>query len=476
MPLLDRHIGFIESLRAAGLPVSLSEDLDSVAALTEIGLADRTAMRAGLAATLVKRQSHRPTFDAVFDLYFPALIGSGVAAETTATEGAESGGSETDDRTGRPRPFGVVDDDVSRALRDRLVEALLQQDQQQLQAMAIEGVEQLGAMPGRGPGLAGYSAYNTMQSLKPDTLVLRLAEALMAGTDDRAPRSQDLAMLTATNRVDAWRQLVESDVRRRVAEERTPEYVARNTLRPPLDLLDFTAARRGEVDEMRRQLYPLARRLATRVSMERHGRRRGSLDFRKTIRASMSTGGVPVETVLRPKRPHRSELVVLCDVSGSVANFAAFTLMLVYALQEQFTATRTFTFVDKVYEVTDDLKPGSDPEDTMKHLVAAAQHASIMGRTDYGRAFRQFAEEHADALTPKSTLLVLGDARSNYTDPSSPVLRELVDAARHAWWLNPEHPRQWGVGDSYARKYADIVPMVECRNLTQLTEFVHDLV
>jgi hypothetical protein len=297
----------------------------------------------------------------------------------------------------------------------------------------------------------------------------------MEGTADTEPRSEDLAMLTATHRVEAWQRLVESDVRRRVAEERSPEHVARTTLRPSLDRIDFTAARRGEVDEMRRQLYPLARRLATRVAMERHGRRRGSLDFRKTIRASMSTGGVPVTTVLRPKRPHRSELVVLCDVSGSVANFAAFTLMLVYALQEQFTATRTFTFVDKVYEVTDDLRPGADPEDTMRHLVAAAQHASIMGRTDYGRSFRQFAQQHAKALTPKSTFLVLGDGRSNYTDPALPVLRELVGSARHAWWLNPEHPRQWGVGDSAARQYADIIPMVECRNLTQLTEFVHDL-
>lgn len=468
MALLDRHIRFIEALRAAGLPVSLSEDLDSVEVLTRLGLADREAMRAGLAATVVKRQNHRPTFDAIFDLFFPPLLRSGVRHEQAADEDAP--------RTGTPETVDAAKAERAAQLRDQLVEALLQQDQEQLRALAIESVEQLGAMPGRGPGLAGYSAYNTLRSLNADTLVLRLAQALMAGTDDTSPRSEELAMLTATHRVEDWQRLVESDVRRRVAEERTPEYVARQTLRPPLDLLDFTAARRGEVDEMRRQLYPLARRLATRVSIERHGRRRGSLDFRHTIRASMSTGGVPVETVLRPKRPHRSELVVLCDVSGSVANFAAFTLMLVYALQEQFTATRTFTFVDRVYEVTDDLKPGSDPEDTMKHLVAAAQHASIMGRTDYGAAFAQFAEHHGDALTPKSTFLVLGDARSNYTDPRTPVLRELVDAARHSWWLNPEHPRQWGVGDSYALKYADLMPMVECRNLTQLTEFVHDLV
>ena len=466
MALLDRHIEFIEALRAAGLPVSLSEDLDSVEALTRLGLQDRESMRAGLAATLMKRQTHRTTFDAIFDLFFPPLLGAGVRREAALEDESERG--PTSDEP-------LSKDELVAALRDQLVDAMLEQDQELLRALAVESVERLGAMPGRGPGLAAYSSYNTMRSLNPDTLVLRLAEALMAGTDDTEPRSQDLAMLTATHRVEAWQRQVESDVRRRVAEERSPEHVARTTLRPSLDRIDFTAARRGEVDEMRRQLYPLARRLATRVAMERHGRRRGSLDFRKTIRASMSTGGVPVTTVLRPKRPHRSELVVLCDVSGSVANFAAFTLMLVYALQEQFTATRTFTFVDKVYEVTGDLRPGADPEDTMRHLVAAAQHASIMGRTDYGRSFRQFADGYRDALTPKTTLLILGDGRSNYTDPSLPVLRELAAATRHAWWLNPEHPRQWGVGDSAALQFADVVPMVECRNLTQLTEFVHDL-
>jgi uncharacterized protein with von Willebrand factor type A (vWA) domain len=469
MALLDRHIGFVEALRAAGLPVSLSEDLDSVTAVDRLGLDDRETLRAAFAATLVKRQTHRSTFDSIFDLYFPVMLGRGARHEPAASAPNEV-------EPGPPRPFGEADEDVVRGLREQLLRAMMGSDEQQLRALAVASVEQLGAMPGRGPGLAAWSSYNTMRSIDADTLVLRLAEALMAGTDDQAPRSEELAMLTATHRVDAWRWLVESDVRRRVAEDRGPEYVVQNTVRPPLDRLDFTAARRAEVDEMRRQLYPLARRLATRVAMERHGRRRGSLDFRHTIRASMSTGGVPVNTVLRPKRPHRSELVVLCDVSGSVANFAAFTLMLVYALQEQFTSTRTFTFVDTVHEVTHDLRPGSDPEETMAHLVAAAQHASVMGRTDYGRAFRKFAEEHRDALTPKSTLLILGDGRSNYTDPALPVLEELVGAARHAWWLNPEHPRQWGVGDSAADRFGQIVPMVECRNLSQLTEFVHDLV
>jgi uncharacterized protein with von Willebrand factor type A (vWA) domain len=159
-----------------------------------------------------------------------------------------------------------------------------------------------------------------------------------------------------------------------------------------------------------------------------------------------------------------------------VANFASFTLLLVYALREQFTKVRASTFVDHVHEVTGDFEIGADPAETMLRLAESARHASLWGRTNYGRALTRFAEEHADAVGPRTTLLVLGDARGNYSDPGTDVLRELVRTSRHAWWLNPEHRRQWGTGDSAAPDYAEVMSMVECRNLTQLSEFVHDLV
>jgi uncharacterized protein with von Willebrand factor type A (vWA) domain len=464
MALLDRHIAFVEALRAAGIPVSLTEDLDAVAVVTRLGLTDRDGLRAGLAAALVKRQHHRPSFDALFDLYFPGLLGKGVRPPSgDAEDGLEDAAVASQEQDG------------PQELRDRLAEALEADDRQAMQLLAVDGVEQLGAMPGRGPGLSAWSSYNTLRALDLDTLVLRLARALMAGGGDQAPRSDEIAKLTATRRVERFRALVESEVRRRVAEDKTPEYVARATLRPSIDQLSFTSARRDEIDEMRRQLYPLARRLATRLAKEQHARRRGPLDFRRTVRASVSTGGVPLTTHHRPKRPHRTELVVLCDVSGSVASFASFTLLLVYALREQFAKVRAFTFVDDVHEVTGEFRSGADPAETLTRLSESARHASRWGRTDYGRAFRTFQERHADALGPRTSLLVLGDARSNYTDPRLESLRDMVAACRHAWWLNPEHPRQWDTGDSAASEYAALVPMVECRNLAQLTEFVHDI-
>ncbi|WP_347565550.1 VWA domain-containing protein [Nocardioides sp. IC4_145] len=463
--LLDRHIAFLEALRAAGLAVSLAEDLDAVAALSAVQWGSRQTVQAAYAATLVKKQSQRPTFDALFDLWFPRMVGSGAGAAGTgagaAADGPDAAGQEFSVRDGA---------DALRDFRERLAEALAADDQQALADLAAEMVATFGAMPGRGPGLSSWSAYTALQRVSPGELVDQLVAGLLAEgrTDEEAGR-------TAGRRVDAFTRRVEDDARRRIAEEKGPEHVANVALRPSIDRLDFLSARRSDLEEMRREIYPLARRLATRLTKEHHAQRRGPLDFRRTVRASVSTGGVPLTTHHKPKRPHRTELVVLCDVSGSVANFAQFTLLLVFALRDHFQKVRAFTFIDHVHEVTHHFKPGGDVVDVMTDLAASTSHAALWGRTNYGRAITKLAENHADALGPKSSLLVLGDARSNYSDLALDTLAELVGGIRHAWWLNPEHRRHWDNGDSAASRYGAVVPMVECRNLTQLGEFVHDI-
>ena len=452
--LLTTHIAFLEALRGAGVPVSLAEDLDAIAAFSLLDWGDREAIRQGYAATLVKRQAQRPTFETLFDLYFPRLVGEGTAAE------------DGDDEESSPRDNGAALDD----LRSRLADALVEADQEALRRLAAEAVGRFGGMRGRGPGLSSWSAYTTLQRVSPQTLVDQVVAALLADG-----RVDDEARRTADRRVGSFAGLVEADARRRVAAEKGPDHVARVAVRPSIDRLDFTSARKADLTEMRREIYPLARRLATRMARERHARRRGPLDFRRTVRASISTGGVPLTTHHKPKRPHRTELVVLCDVSGSVASFAQFTLMLVYALHEQFGKVRAFTFVDRVHEVTDVFRPGADLGDVMGGLAARTAQAALWGRTNYGRAFSTFAEEYADALGPRSSLLILGDARSNYSDLGVDVLKVLAGRARHAYWLNPEHPRHWDTGDSAAGPYGSVVPMVECRNLAQLSDFVRSL-
>ena len=340
--LVDRHLDFLVALRAAGVPVSLAEGVDAVAALSALRWDDRETVRTAYAATVVKRATHRSTFDTLFDLYYPPLVGSG--------SGVARG------ITGAPEEF-VVDDSAARtALLEELLAALVGEDAEAQRRLAVEAVGRFGAMPGRGPGLAGWSAYTALRRLSPDDLVARIVAALL---DDG--RTEDEADRLAARRVGTFAALVEAEARRRIAEEKGADHVADVAVRPSIDRLDFTAAKRADLEEMRREIYPLARRLATRLAREQHARRRGPLDFRRTVRASISSGGVPLTTHHRPRRPHRTELVVLCDVSGSVASFARFTLMLVFALREQFQQVRAFTFVDQVHEVTRLFVPGGDP-------------------------------------------------------------------------------------------------------------------
>jgi uncharacterized protein with von Willebrand factor type A (vWA) domain len=460
MSLLDRHLSFVEALRTAGLPVSLSEGLDAVEAIRVLGLSDRETLRSAYASTLVKRQAHRTGFDHLFDLYFPALIGDPTRAPAD--------GEETEEATlDGPLPDGP--EDLSR-FRDTLVDALGMGDPDALQTLAREAVQRFGLIRGRGPGEQRWSSYNVMNRVSPAELVGRVLQGLLGELDDD-PATRRLVEA----QVRVFEGMVDAEVRRRAAEVRGPEHVARYTVRKSIDQIDFTAARKADLEEMRREIGPLARKLATRVNRHKASKLRGPLDFRRTVRASVSSGGVPLETHHRPRRPSRSDLVVLCDVSGSVANFANFTLMLVFALREQFNRVRAFTFVDEIHEVTDRFVPGADPVATMASLAASAQHATLWGRTNYGRAFSRFAEQHPDALGPKTNLLILGDARSNYSDPAIDVLTAMVTGARHAWWLNPEAPRHWNTGDSVAREYAQVIAMIECRNLQQLGEFVHDL-
>ncbi|MET0997873.1 MAG: VWA domain-containing protein [Marmoricola sp.] len=469
MTLLDRHIEFVEALRDAGLPVSLAEGLDAVQAIDALGIGERETLRAAYAATLLKRQNHRPGFDQVFDLYFPLLIGDGHdPQDRTVPDGEplpdDSGGADRAGPAVSDGPQALAD------FREALTTAMAMGDPDAMTMLAREAVQRFGLIRGRGPGEQRWSSYNVMNRVSPDELVAKALAGLGVDTGDD-PSTRRLVEA----QVRSFEALVDSEVRRRAAEVRGPEHVARHTVRPAIEQVDFTSARKADLELMRREIQPLARRLATRLSREQHARTRGPLDFRRTVRASMSSGGVPMETRHKPKRPGRTDLVVLCDVSGSVANFASFTLMLVFALREQFNRVRAFTFVDEIHEVTDRFDRGGDPAQVMADLAASARYASLWGRTNYGRALTRFSEQYADALTPRTNLLVLGDARSNHTDLALPVAKELVHAARHSWWLNPEHARNWNTGDSAAREYGRLFSMVECRNLTQLGEFVHDL-
>lgn len=191
------------------------------------------------------------------------------------------------------------------------------------------------------------------------------------------------------------------------------------------------------------------------------------------LRRSLSTGGVPMRPVLRQRRPGRPELVLLCDVSGSVAGFAHFTMLLVQALHDQFSRVRVFAFVNRVDEVTDLVARGrADPAGLGERILAEAELTGWHGQSDYGTALGEFAERYADALGPRTVVFVLGDARTNRSDPNLPALKRIADRARRVYWLNPEQPALWSTGDSVAHAYAELVDMRPCRNARQLADLV----
>jgi uncharacterized protein with von Willebrand factor type A (vWA) domain len=268
---------------------------------------------------------------------------------------------------------------------------------------------------------------------------------------------------------------VEADVRRRTAAEKGRDRVARHAVRPLADQVDFLRAQQSDLAELRRTVAPLARRLAARLAARRRSGREGRLDFRRTVRTSLATGGMPLVTHHRPRVVHKPQLVVLCDVSGSVAGFSHFTLLLTQALREHFSGVRAFAFVDSTDEVTRFFTPGADVVAAIGRIGREADVVSFDGHSDYGTALEVFADRWPDAVGPKTSLLVLGDGRTNYRSPGLATLADLVRRARSAHWLNPEPRRLWGTGDSVADRYREVLPMVEVRTAAQLADFVTTL-
>ncbi|KDA43480.1 VWA domain-containing protein [Frankia sp. B2] len=473
MNLLDRTVDFTAALRRAGVPVSSAETVDAARAVGALGWAERDAVRAAFAATLCKRPLYRPAFDTLFDLYFPPRIGDGVSLDDLDDLDGDPAGAAN----GAAANAGVDPGELSpeqleelrQALRDQLLDALRDGNDEALRALARQAVSAFGSA--RGSSARSWFIYRVLRMMSAETLIVDLLAAMLADSE-RGGLAERAARQTITDRIREFEEMVSTEVRRRMAEERGLDAVERTAVKPLSDQVEFLRASQRDLVELRRQVYPLARRLATRLTARRRFGRIGRLDFRRTVRASLATGGVPVETRHRPHKPHKPELVVLCDVSGSVASFAHFTLMLTHALREQFAKVRAFAFIDTTDEVTRYLR-GLDLGDMMARISGEADLVWFDGHSDYGHAIEVFAEKYPEAVGPKTSLLILGDARNNYRPTSATIFRRLCSRARHSYWLNPEPRSYWGSGDSATNVYAELVDeMVECRNIEQLQAFI----
>ncbi|OBG37104.1 hypothetical protein A5671_20130 [Mycolicibacter heraklionensis] len=457
-------VGFVEALRGQGISVGPSETVDAGRVLTVIGLDDREVLREGLACAVLRRPDHRDTYDAMFDLWFPAALGG----RTVVVEGEEADPSDA-------VPLPEDAEDMRAMLLDLLTEnPELADTDPRLSAMIAAIVGAYGQYrSSRGPS---YSAYQAFKALALDELEGKLLAGLLAPYgDEPSPTQEQIAKAMAAQRIAALRKLVDAETKRRTAEQLGREHVQMYGIPQLSENVEFLRASGEQLRQMRRVVAPLARTLATRLAARRRRSRAGTIDLRKTLRKSMSTGGVPIDVVLRKPRPARPELVVLCDVSGSVAGFSHFTLLLVHALRQQFSRVRVFAFIDTTDEVTHLFGPEADLAVAIQRITRESGVYTRDGHSDYGNAFVSFAENYPNVVSPRSALLVLGDGRTNYRNPGVEVLSHLVTASRHAHWLNPEPQHLWGSGDSAVPRYSDVIPMHECRSAKQLAGVIDAL-
>jgi uncharacterized protein with von Willebrand factor type A (vWA) domain len=504
--VLDLLTGFVAELRAAGIPVSLTEHLDAAEAMRHIPLEDREGLKYALGASLVKSSTHWRAYETTFEIYFSLrgpeyrigdteLDADADEDESDESQAARLAGRGTGKGQGRGGGGGQ-EGMTSEELAELLYKALLGSNDAMIAAVARHAVARYAGMePGRPVG-GTYYLYRTLRNLDLDGILDRLLADARAGStsppalgvpgteSDGDPGGQ--VTFTALeerllrdefqSRIDQLRREIENEIRRRLVADRGSEALAKSLRKPLPEDVDVMHATREEMVLLRKALQPLSRKLAVRLARKRRHGRKGPLDFRSTVRHSLSTGGVPLDPKFRYPRPAKPEIVVIADISGSVASFARFTLHLVHAISSQFSKVRSFVFIDGIDEVTRFFEHADDPADAVHRINTEADVIWVDGHSDYGHALTVFWERWGEEINPRTSVLLLGDARNNYHASQAWVVKELQDRARRVYWLNPEPQAYWNSGDSIVGEYGvHCDSVIECRTLRQLERFVGEL-
>jgi uncharacterized protein with von Willebrand factor type A (vWA) domain len=437
-------LGFAESLRSEGLAIGTSELLDAFAALREVPWSARIDFKEALAATLAKSPDDRRVFELVFDRwFFRAAEAQAVAHD--ATEGERLEGAEQ------------IDLDT---LRQQLAAALRDGSEGALRDLARLAIAAFGER-GEGSGVIGV-----------DVQRIRRALGLRAEPQPELPEGdprRDGVPREALRRFEAQlRRELE-----RALIDRTRE------LPPARPLSELDRALPGspiqDLAAVHRVVAQLKRRLATQGYEQKGRRRHAHVDVRRTMRASLETGGVPVVLKYRPRRPRRPELFVLCDVSTSVTSASVFFLSVLHALHDSFRKLRSFVFIERISEVTDVFERERDFRAASEAISRDAGVADISGYTDYGRVWTEFLAAVEDDLHPRATVIVLGDARTNGRPPRDEVFAAIARKAGRTFWLNPEPRLYWNYGDSVIAAYERHCTAFECWTAAQLEDFVKAL-
>jgi hypothetical protein len=438
-------LAFAEELRDEGMAVGTSELLDAFAALAEISWTVKEDFKEALAATLAKSPDDRHTFELVFERFFFRAAEAEAArqeiSEAAAGQGAQSFSLDLD------------------ALRQQIAAALQDGSDAAMRDLARLAIAAFGR--GEGSGVLGVD-------------VQRIRRALGLRTEPQPDLPPDDPRREGVPR-DQLRRF-EQHLRREL-ERALIERTASLPPKRPLSELD-RALPTGPIQDLaavHRVVAQLKRRLATQGHELKGRKRHAHVDVRRTMRASLQTGGVPIELKYRPRRPRRPEIFVLCDVSTSVTSASTFFLSVLHALHDSFRKLRSFVFIERISEVTEVFERERDFRAASEAVSRDAGVADISGYTDYGRVWTEFLAEIEDELHPRATVIVLGDARTNGRPPRDDVFAAITAKAGRTFWLNPEPRLYWNYGDSVIAAYAEHCVAFECWRTDQLEDFVKAL-
>ena len=437
-------LAFAEDLRDEGVAVGTSEILDAFDALAHVPWSEQEEFKQAMAATLVKSPEDRRVFELVFDRFFFRAAEAEAARQGITEAGRVGGGSEE---------IGGIDLDT---LRAQIAAALREGSEAAMRDLARLAIAAFGQ--GQGSGVLGVDVQRIRRALG-----LRVEPQPELPEDD--PRREGIPR-------DQLRRF-EAHLRREL-ERAMIERTAALPPKRPLGEMDraLPSAPVADLAAVHRVVTQLKRRLATQGQELRGRKRHAHVDVRRTMRASLETGGVPITLKFRPQRPRRPEIFVLCDVSTSVTSASTFFLSVLHALHDAFRKLRSFVFIERISEVTEVFERERDFRAASEAIARDAGVADISGYTDYGRVWEEFLVEIEDELHPRATVIVLGDARTNGRPPRDDLFAAITARAGRTFWLNPEPRLYWNYGDSVIAAYEKHCIAFECWRTDQLEEFV----
>ncbi|MGB3865409.1 MAG: VWA domain-containing protein [Xanthobacteraceae bacterium] len=453
---------FFRAARGAGVHVSPAESIDAMRAVAVIGFSDRRVLRDTLLVTLAKSEEEKRALGDCFDLFFepPAVAAPPPEADADDSESeadGESSPGEMPSAGSQPSGGGgASDSDLG-----PLAQMLLAQDRNALAAAMAQAASAASLSDIRYFTQRGIFTSRVLDALG----IARLRDDLDRLTETSPALAERLAAATEALR-EAVRETVSQALLLYGREE--SENLRNEILRSaPLARIEPR-----QVAAMRVLIRKIARRLRERYSKPRKRQRRGHLDVRRTLRRNAAWGGVPFLTAWKRKHRDKPKIVALCDVSGSVARVSDFFLLLIHSLHEVVSDVRSFAFSGHLIEVSEFLET-LPPEEAMREIMSKVG----FGSSDYGTSFENFEKGWLSTVTPQTTVIVLGDARTNNLDPRADILRVIGERAKRLVWLNPENRMAWGFGDSEMPRYATFCTVVrQCATAQQLERAVSDIV